>query len=74
MVVEYPYSNKPYLLDCDASADGLGSILSQENGRQERVVAYYRVSRLERNYCVVQRELLAIVKVLDYFHPYLYGA
>jgi hypothetical protein len=26
----------------------------------------------ERNYCVMQRELLAIVRAVEHFHKYLY--
>ncbi|XP_063871056.1 uncharacterized protein LOC135106214 [Scylla paramamosain] len=40
----------------------------------EHVVAYYsQFNPPERNYCVT-RKLLAVVKSLDNFHPYLYGA
>lgn len=75
-VLPYPDPKLPYLLDTDASAEGIGAVLSQVKDGREHVVAYYsaKFSRPERNYCVTRKELLAIVKSLEHFHPYLYGA
>ena len=73
-----PYSDPscPYIVDCDASAEGIGAVLSQVKDDREHVVAYYsyKLSKPEKNYCVTRKELLAVVKSLCYFHPYLYGA
>lgn len=51
------------------------SISSLPSVGEERVVAYYRqaLSKPARNYYTTRHERLAIVKVIDYFHPYLYG-
>ena len=59
----------------DASNVGIGAVLSQVHQGNERVIAYYSLvlSKQERNYCTTRRELLAIVKATDHFHPYLYG-
>lgn len=75
-VLPYPDPNQPYILDTDASAEGAGAVLSQVKDSCEYVVAYYsyKFNKAERNYCVTRKELLAIVKSLDHFHPYLYGA
>jgi len=75
-VLPYPDPSLPYLLDTDASAEGVGAVLSQVKEGQERVVAYFstKFSKPERNYCVTRKELLAVVKSCGHFHPYLYGA
>ena len=64
------------MLDCDASAEGVGAVLSQEKDGQEWVVSYFskKFSAPEKNYCVTRKELLAVILALDHFHPYLYGA
>ncbi|KAK4328597.1 hypothetical protein Pmani_001073 [Petrolisthes manimaculis] len=75
-VLPYPDQSQPFILDCDASDHGIGGVLSQKKRDQEYVVAYYskKLSPLERNYCVTCKELLAVVKSLDFFHPYLFGS
>ncbi len=75
-VLSYPDPRFPYILDCDASAEGIGAVLSHEKDGREHVVEYYnqKFSPHERNYCITRKELLAVVKSFHYFHPYLYGA
>ncbi|KAK4314495.1 hypothetical protein Pmani_014200 [Petrolisthes manimaculis] len=75
-VLTYPDQSQPFILDCDASCHGIGGDLSQEKGDQEYVVAYYskKLSPPEGKYCVTCKELLAVVKSLDFIHPYLYGS
>ena len=74
-VLGYPDINLPYILDTDASAVGVGAVLSQIQQGKEKVIAYYSktLSPQERNYCVTRRELLAVVKAVSHFKPYLYG-
>ncbi|GFY06447.1 retrovirus-related Pol polyprotein from transposon 412 [Trichonephila clavipes] len=51
------------------------AVLSQEIDGQERNIVYFskRLSKPEINYCVTRKELLAIVKAMEHFHPYIYG-
>ena len=74
-VLGYPDPGKTYILDTDASAVGVGAVLSQVQEGQERVIAYFSktLSPAERNYCVTRRELLAVIKSVKHFRPYLYG-
>lgn len=78
--------NKPLFLTCDASARGIGGVLSQQwscerdgtragSREYERPVVY--VSRAltpaEKHYSQIEREALAIVFCLERLHQYLYG-
>lgn len=74
-ILSYPDASVEYILDTDASLVGIGAVLSQVQGGQERVVSYYSktLAPVQRNYCVTRRELLAVVKAVTHFKPYLYG-
>ena len=74
-VLGYPDPDGHFILDTDASAYGIGAVLSQIQHGEEKVVAYFSraMSRPERQYCVTRRELLAVVRSVQHFHPYLYG-
>lgn len=72
--------NKPLFLTCDASARGIGGVLTQlceENGgdARERPVVYVSraLTSAEINYSQIEREALAIVFSLEKLHQYLYG-
>ena len=75
-VLPYPDPSLLYILDCDASTEGIGAVLSLVREGQEEVDAYYsaKFNPPEKNYCVTRKELLAVVKAVDHFHSYLYGA
>ena len=62
-------------MDTYASGVGVGAVLSQTQNETERVIAYYSktLSPAERNYCVISRERLAVVKAMKHFKPYLHG-
>lgn len=74
-ILGYPDPQLPYILDTDASNHAMGAVLSQVQTGVERPIAYYSktFSTEERNYCVTRRELLAVVKAMAHFRPYLYG-
>lgn len=64
-----------FILDTDASNCAIGAVLSQVQGGEEKVIAYFSrlLDRTQRNYCVTRKELLAIVQAIRFFHHYLYG-
>lgn len=66
---------KPLIVTCDASARGLGAVLTQPGPRGERVVAYASrsLSDAEKNYSQIHREALAIIFSIKKYHQYLYG-
>jgi hypothetical protein len=64
-----------FVVDTDVSNIGIVGVLSQVQDEQEQVIAYYSKTqnKAERNYCTTQWEILAIVRMLELFHKYLYG-
>lgn len=74
-VVACPDFSQPFSLQCDASAVGLGSVLTQVFEGQERPVAYHSrlFTKAERNYSTTERELLAVLDSIRHFRGYLDG-
>jgi RNase H-like domain found in reverse transcriptase len=78
LVLQQPNFTKPFFVLTDASAYGMGAILSQEGGptsQKPRLhpVAYYSATftETERNYDIYDQELLAIMKAITHWQPYL---
>lgn len=64
------------VLTCDASAVGIGGVLSQrDRSGEERAVAYVsrKLTKAEQGYAQIHREALAIVYCVKKFHQYLLG-
>ena len=75
-VMGYPINEGgEFILDVDASDVGLGGILHQQQEGRERVIAYASkvLNRAERNYCITEKELLAVRFFIEYFRQYLLG-
>jgi hypothetical protein len=77
-VLRQPDFTKPFFVLTDASAYGVGAILSQEGGstgQKPRLhpITYYSATftETERNYDIYNRELLAIMKAITHWRPYL---
>jgi transposase InsO family protein/DNA-binding MarR family transcriptional regulator len=75
-VMGYPLNESgQFILDVDASGIGIGGVLQQIQGERERVIAYASrsLNKAERNYCITEKELLAVVFFIQYFRQYLLG-
>jgi hypothetical protein len=75
-ILSFPDFIRDFVLETDASGDGLGAILSQEQeDGSTKPIAY--VSRTlqhhERNYGITELEALAVVWAVKHFRQYLYG-
>ena len=84
-VLQQPNFNKQFYLQTDTSAYRLEAVLSQEGGTSHshhqtpstkpvlHPVAYYSAifTPTERNYDIYERELLAVMKSLSHWRPYL---
>lgn len=76
-VLAHPRFDQPFRLSTDASANGLGAVLSQQQpDGSERPVAYAsRALRgAERRYAAVELELLGLVFAVVHFRYYLNGS
>lgn len=74
-VLRLPDLSKPFILQTDASCQGIGAILLQEEDGIKHPVACASKKLLprERNYSTIEREALAIVWGVRKFENYLLG-
>ena len=75
-VLGYPDFSRPFLLETDAAATGLGAVLSQQQGDQTVVIAYAsrNLRASEKNYAAIKLEFLAIKwSICEKFRDYLIG-
>ena len=74
-VLVLPDDALPYTLRTDASGEGLGAVLLQDQGQGLQPVAYAskKLSDAERKYHTVELECFAVVWGIRKFYPFLYG-
>lgn len=75
-ILAYPVSEGgTFILDTDACGNGIGSVLSQIQNGEEKVIAYASktLNESQRRYCTTYKELLAIVTFVKHFRIYLWG-
>lgn len=73
-ILEYPNfsENNKFHLRTDASGFAIGAVLANSNDKPI-AFASKSLNKAERNYCTIEKELLAIVWAVKYFRPYLFG-
>ena len=64
-----------FVLQTDASDNGLGAVLGQEIDGEFRPISFIsrKLNSAEQNYAVIEKECLAIKWAIEYFHQYLYA-
>lgn len=70
-----PDYSKPFIIQTDASDTGIGGVLVQGTGEDERVVAYYsqKLNAAQKKYQTTERECLAVIVGIEKFRPYVEG-
>jgi hypothetical protein len=75
LVLALPNFEKQMSISTDASDCGYGGVLEQEFDGVKRPIAYFSKSytSTQKNYSTPEKELLAMVMTIEYFHQYIYG-
>jgi transposase InsO family protein len=73
--LRHPNNVDHFVLDTDASFEGMGAVLSQIQNNKEVVIAYAskKFTKSEKAYCVTRKELLAVHTFTLQYRHYLLG-
>lgn len=74
-ILTCPDFSQEFIISCDASGVGLGTVLSQQGHLGEQVVAYASrtLSKCEQKYSATECECLAVIWAIEIFRPYVEG-
>lgn len=75
VLLSFPDFDKLFYVTTDASGSGIGGMLSQGDLPHDKPIHFFSktLSETQRNYSVIERELLAIIEAVKAFRVYLYG-
>lgn len=75
-ILAMPDFSKQFSLHTDASDVGVGGVLVQGEGEEERVIAFmsHKLTSAQRKYTTTERECLAVLMAIDHFRPYIEGS
>lgn len=75
-VLANPDYEQKFVIQADASDIGIGAVLVQGEGEEERVVAYFsrKLSAAQRKYHTTEKECLAVLSAIEKFRPYVEGS
>lgn len=74
-VLASPDYTKPFTIQTDASDFGMGAVLVQGSGEDERVVGYHsqKFTATQQKYMTAERECLAVLSGIEKFRPHIEG-
>lgn len=74
-ILATPNFDLPFQMECDASDLGVGAVLTQNMGGEERVIAYMsaKLNAAQRKYFATERECLAVLTAMEKFRQYIEG-
>lgn len=72
-ILSCPDYSEPFEVHTDASDVGIGAVLTQTLGGEEKVIAYMSksLSKQEQNYSATEREALAVITAIEHWRCYL---
>jgi hypothetical protein len=76
-ILALPDFEKPFRIETDACDDGMGAVLAQKDANGDyRPVSFWskRFVGAERRYSTSEKELMAVVRAIEHFKQFVYGA
>ena len=69
-ILSFSQFDRTFVMDTDASQEGISAVLAHEGNEQVIAYAYRVLSKAEKQYCATRQEMLALVWAVKCFHPY----